>query len=328
MSSRSEIPVYNRTDVASKRLLAIIIFGGIISAIAFYAHNTGLLHLAPALASLTLLLAPLWFFGFGLGDWLSERIVSPAYRIAAVATLAIPYLVFAIATGQLRWSVFLFMVFLAVGAALLLHLSRSNPRLTWQDAVVLTVLVAAHLLRIFEPAWPAQFAALPKLFLIDVILYLYTVIRPLPQMGYSLVPTIPAVRIGFREWLFFLPIGVGLGTAMHFTHFHAHWPFAASFGLLVFATFLFVAIPEELFFRGILQNVVETRLRRTPALILASILFGLSHYHRGGTFDPRYILLAAIAGIFYGRAWRARHQLLAAILTHTAVDVVWSTWFR
>jgi uncharacterized protein len=100
------------------------------------------------------------------------------------------------------------------------------------------------------------------------------------------------------------------------------------FRLLVFATFLFVAIPEELFFRGILQNVVETRLGRTPALILASILFGLSHYHRGGTFDPRYILLAAIAGIFYGRAWRARHQLLAAILTHTAVDVVWSTWFR
>jgi uncharacterized protein len=40
------------------------------------------------------------------------------------------------------------------------------------------------------------------------------------------------------------------------------------------------------------------------------------------------VFLASIAGIFYGRAWRANRQIFASIVTHTAVDVVWSLWFR
>jgi hypothetical protein len=58
------------------------------------------------------------------------------------------------------------------------------------------------------------------------------------------------------------------------------------------------------------------------------VLFGLSHFHKGAAFNWRYVLLAAIAGIFYGRAWRARRKVLASSITHTAVDVVWSLWFR
>lgn len=93
-------------------------------------------------------------------------------------------------------------------------------------------------------------------------------------------------------------------------------------------TFLLIALPEELFFRGILQNLLETRLGRSGALIVASVLFGLSHFNHGSVFDWRYVLLATIAGIFYGRAWRAQRQIFAAVLTHTLVDVVWSLWFR
>jgi len=40
------------------------------------------------------------------------------------------------------------------------------------------------------------------------------------------------------------------------------------------------------------------------------------------------VIIAAIAGIFYGRAWRARRHLFASSLTHTLVDVVWGLWFR
>jgi uncharacterized protein len=83
-----------------------------------------------------------------------------------------------------------------------------------------------------------------------------------------------------------------------------------------------------MFFRGILQNLLESRLDRAPALIVASVLFGLSHFNKGAVFNWRYVLLTTIAGIFYGRAWRARRQLLASVITHTAVDVVWSLWFR
>ncbi len=311
-----------------KAAIAVTLLAAIVYGLWLYAR-AAFPHASAAWLSLALLLAPLWFFGFGLGDWLKQQLASCPQRLLAPALLVIPYLVFAGFTGNMRWTLLAAMFALAVSSSALLESCRSSPRIAWQDVLVLLVFIAVHLLRLLEPAWPdPHLAALPKLFLIDIVLYLYTVVRPLRGIGYSLLPTVTAFRIGFREWLFFLPFGVGIGTALHFTHFHPHWPAPAQVALPIVATFLFVAIPEELFFRGILQNLLETRFGRTAALILAAILFGFSHYHRGGIFDWRYILLAAIAGIFYGRAWCARYQLLAAIITHTAVDVVWSLWFR
>jgi CAAX protease family protein len=280
-----------------------------------------------AFASFALLLAPLWFFGFGAGRSIGRRINSRVLRILLTGLLATPYAVFALPTGQFRWAMAAAIAALTLGLATLLGRSQLEPRLTWQDTAALAILVGVHLLRLLEPAWPGL-AVLSKLLLVDIVLYLYVVIRDLDGIGYSLVPAAGAVRIGLREWLLFLPLGIALGRLLNFTRFHPRWPAAGPLVTATALTFLFVAIPEELVFRGILENLLETRLGRRGALVLAALLFGLSHYHRGGTFDWRYILLAAIAGIFYGRAWRASRRLLASIITHTAVDVVWSVWFR
>ena len=40
------------------------------------------------------------------------------------------------------------------------------------------------------------------------------------------------------------------------------------------------------------------------------------------------VLLAAIAGVFYGRAWRQERRVGASAMTHTLVDTVWSMWLR
>jgi len=287
------------------------------------------LSFAPGFASFALLLAPLWFFGFGAGQYIRQKINSPALRIILPGLLVIPYLVFALPAGVFHGSVAAAILALTLGLATLLGRSQLPSRLTWQDLAALAVLVGTHLLRLLEPAWPYPgLAALPKLLLTDTVLYLYLVVRALDGIGYSLAPTASALKIGLREWLFFLPLGIGLGTLLHFTLFHPRWPVLGPFAGGIVLTFLFIAIPEELFFRGILQNLLETRLDRRCALVLASILFGFSHYHRGGSFDWRYVLLASIAGVFYGRAWGANRQLLASIITHTAVDVFWASWFR
>src|SRR5207245_2987411 len=178
-------------------------------------------------------------------------------------------------------------------------------------------------------AWPyAGLAVLPKLYVADWGLYLYIVVRKLDGVGYSLVPSRHTFLVGLREWVYFLPLGIGLGTVLRFIHFHARVPPAMSLLISVLVTFLLVAIPEEMFFRGILQNLLETRFGRRIALIAAAILFGLAHFNKGVSFTWRYVLLAAIAGVFYGWAWRARRQLLASVITHTAVDVMWSLWFK
>jgi membrane protease YdiL (CAAX protease family) len=286
-------------------------------------------HLTPAFASFALLLAPLWFFGFGAGEWLRNSVQSRVLRIFLPVLLGVPYLVFAVPTGNFHWQFATTIFVLPLALAAFLELPALPPRLFWQDAVVLGALVATYMLRGLAGAWPYPgLAALPKLYVADLALYLYIVVRKLEGIGYSFIPTRAACLIGLREWVYFLPFGIGLGAALSFIHFHPRLPSGTGAAAGVLVTFLLVAIPEEMFFRGILQNLLQTRWKPWIALAVASVLFGLSHFNKGASFNWRYVLLAAIAGIFYGRAWRARRQLLASVITHTAVDVVWSLWFR
>jgi hypothetical protein len=282
-----------------------------------------------AFAGFALLLAPLWLFGFGLGDWIAEQLRSRALRILLPGLLGVAPLVFQVRAGNPNWLLTFEMCALPVVLAALLELSVRDPKLVWQDGFVLAVLVALYMLKVFEPAWPyPSLAVLPKLYVADVALYLYAVNRRLEGMGYSFMPSASAAGIGLREWLFFSPLAIGVGLALGFIHFHARLPSAMAAATAILVTFALVAIPEELFFRGILQNLLETRLGRYGALAVAAVLFGLGHFNKGSAFNWRYVLLAAIAGVFYGRAWRARRQVLAAVIAHTAVDVVWSLWFR
>ena len=132
--------------------------------------------------------------------------------------------------------------------------------------------------------------------------------------------------VGLRECVFYLPIALILGELTGFIHFHAALPSFGKVLAAIIVTSLLVALPEELFFRAVLQNLIETRLGKTAALLVTSVLFGISHFNHAA-FNWRYVLLASIAGVFYGRAWRKDRQILAAIVTHTGVDVVWSLWF-
>jgi membrane protease YdiL (CAAX protease family) len=304
-------------------------------------------HIGSAFACFALLLAVLWFFGFSnpadnVGTGVLARTtraklaifsgITPSrrlLRVLAPACLAIPYAIFAIPRGEFQWTYFIALAALPVALSALLEYSRLEQKFAWQDFVALFSIALILELRVFSGAWPYDgLGSLPKLYLADVALYLYLVVRRLDGVGYSFIPQLNDFKIGVREWLFFLPLALGLGFATHFIWFVPRHPSIGHVAGALLITFLLTAIPEELFFRGILQNLLTPRLGQTKALILTSCLFGLSHFHKGATFNWRYVLIAAIAGVFYGRAWQARRHLLASSLTHTLVDVVWGLWFR
>jgi membrane protease YdiL (CAAX protease family) len=302
-------------------------------------------HIGSAFACFALLLAVLWFFGFGddpVDTVVRARVVSAEFansankqhaeslgRVLAPAALALPYVVFAVPRGEFRWVWAIGLAALPVVLSALLEYSRLEPKFTWQDFVALLGIALILELRVFSGAWPYNgLGSLPKLYLADVALYLYLIIRRLEGVGFSFVPQWHDVKIGLREWVFFLPFALGLGFATGFISFSPRHPSIGHMAAALLITFLLTAVPEELFFRGILQNLLTPRLGQTRALILTACLFGLSHFHKGAAFNWRYVLLAAIAGVFYGRAWRARGRLFASSLTHTLVDVVWGLWFR
>lgn len=253
-------------------------------------------------------------------------------RIALPAVLCVPYALIADAFGMFRWQWLALYALLPIVMAFLLDQAReadTSSRGDWRDFLVLATLGLAVDLRWLEPAWPHGLAAAGKMLLLDAGLYGFLAVRLLDGVGFDLRLKARDVEIGLREFLFYAPIAIVLGLALGFIHFHASWPAPLrALGAYVF-TFFFIAIPEELFFRGWVQNLLERRIGRTAALMTTAVLFGLSHWNKQtANFNWRYVLLAAIAGVFYGRAWRSQRRVGASALTHATVDTLWSLWFR
>ncbi len=286
--------------------------------------------MASAFASFALLFAPYWFFGFGLAPVLAERLRSRAARILAPGLLLIPYLVFALSRGEFRAGYAAVLFAIPAGlAALFVLLPPKTSALSIQDVVVLLAAGLPVEFGWLRGAWPHPgLASMPKLLLVDAVLYAYLVVRPLEGVGYDFRVRLQDLTVGLREWLFFAPLGIGLGLALHFIHLGGWAASGPRFAASWLVTFFFVAVPEELFFRGLLQNLLEGRLGRRGALAAAAVIFGLSHFNKPLPFNWRYVLLATFAGVFYGRAWRDRRRVACSAITHATVDVVWGTWFR
>ncbi len=240
---------------------------------------------------------------------LAVRVVLPAMLVGPYAVIAATHHIF-----RWQWCV-LYAALPVVIAWLLARASVADPeqRGNWRDAVILLTLGLTVDLRWLDAAWPAG---------------LRGSIRRLTDTGFDFHLHWSDLKTGLRELLFFAPAVLVLGMALGFLHPHADKPAAGNAALTWAGIFVFVAAPEELFFRAWVQNLLERRVGRRAALVIASVLFGLAHFNkRSAHFNWRYVLLATIAGIFYGRAWRERRRLPASTITHTCVDWLWSWWF-
>ena len=286
-------------------------------------------HLPSTFVAFALLLAPYWFFGFGLADVLAS-IRSRAARVLLPALLVLPYLAFSIPRAEFRWVYGLLLPAITVGlAGLFEFIGPTSAAIAWQDLVALCVTGFPVEFRLLSGTFPhAGLSAFSKLLLLDAVLYAYLVVRRLDGVGYDFVPRLRDFAIGLRNWALYACIALPLGFLLHFISLYRRLPSPGSVAAALLVTFFFVAIPEELFFRGLLQNMLEARYGQNRALVIASIIFGLSHFNKPLPFNWRYVLMASIAGIFYGLAWRDRRRLLSSGTTHTLVDVVWSLWFR
>jgi uncharacterized protein len=295
-----------------------------------------------AIATLGLELIPAIAFGFA-----AEPIARAVERWPTIVRLlipaffAIPYIVIAASYQIFLWRWFaLYAVLPIIVAWLLSQAAKSDPaqRGNWRDALILLTLGLAVDLRWFVSAWPIGLAPLNELLLVDIGLYGFLAIRRLSGTGFNFRLKWSDWKTGLRELLFFAPIVLLLGLALGFIHPHTNrgfkiisLPVVWNFPLTWIGIFFFTAAPEELFFRAWVQNLLERRIGRRAALIVASIVFGLSHFNKRNPasrhFNLPYVILATIAGIFYGRAWRDQRRVPASTITHATVDWLWSWWF-
>jgi membrane protease YdiL (CAAX protease family) len=166
-------------------------------------------------------------------------------------------------------------------------------------------------------------------------------VRELPGFDYRLAPRLRDLAPTLPAYVGVLVLCVPAGLATGFVHWPGvNFPATVADGLKVSAVagpaiFLTIALPEELFFRCVLQGGLERRLKRPIwALLVASLAFGLMHWNNSESthgllrLQLVYFGLATIAGVIYGLAYRRGGSILASAIVHTLVDLSWHLFFQ
>jgi hypothetical protein len=259
-------------------------------------------------------------FGSGVG-----------YLVGAVVFLG--YLIYGIGTNNFsigRVAAITALIF--VSLALAASAERKAPG-AWQDYVTIAAVWTAVK---FSPShwfWPYPGNRLAYVFTVllcvNVALATFVLVRRFSGVGYNIGwgPRWTVYIAG--SFLAFAAIAIPLGTAMHFVQFAPRWSEWKTLPFLTLAILCFTAWPEEFLFRGLLQNILARSSRNeNVGWVVASILFGFSHITNMGFPNWRYVILASIAGLFYGWTWRKTGSIFASAIVHALVDAIWHFLFR
>ncbi len=208
----------------------------------------------------------------------------------------------------------------------------ARDRISWLDfAAVLIVWLPVEfrwIYRLFPYPQPLTHT-LTILLAINAGLAAFIFTRQLEGIGYVL-----EWRRGFAKAFainlaLFTVIAIPLGEAIGFIHWDPSLSRLRSSAIFALGILVFTAWPEEFLFRGLLQNLLTRTFRsERGGLLVAAVIFGFSHIVHAPFPNWKYVILATIAGIFYGRAWMKTGSLVPGTLVHAAVDILWHLLFR
>jgi len=160
-------------------------------------------------------------------------------------------------------------------------------------------------------------------------LVLFIGYRPLPGMKYNLPRHARDLWLPLAAFVILAPILAALGIALGFIP-PPHLPvktvrsMAGALGVIFAGT----ALPEEILFRSLIQNLLMLRFgANVRTLLAAAFLFGCAHLDNGPQPLPnwRYMILATVAGIAYGKVFERAASVTSSALLHMLVD--WTKHF-
>jgi uncharacterized protein len=160
-------------------------------------------------------------------------------------------------------------------------------------------------------------------------LVLFLCFRSFPGLKYDLPSCKRDAWLPLAGYAVAAPVLIALGIAIGFIPL-PHLPtqtssrMAGTFGLIFVGT----AIPEEILFRSLIQNLLMLRYGESArTLITASVIFGCAHLDNGPQPLPnwRYAILATIAGIAYGKVFQKASSVVSSACLHALVD--WTKHF-
>ena len=254
-----------------------------------------------------------------------------------------PYLIYAIPTGVFSFfSAAKLSLLCALIAGLFVFVPTHKKGLCGVDLLVLMLLAypmvsgVSTLFREFyispHPGVP-NLSILGKMMLIPLGAIVFLSIRGVILTGFRFQISLAEFWVGVRNYIFFLLIGLPIVLATGFTSWDPtpvrDWTYVLVILGNILGIYLFVALGEELFFRGLIQNLLMQRgFSQWRAQLLVSILFGAVHLGRGTFPNWKYGFSSAVAGWFYGRAYSTNNSVPASAVTHTLVVLTWRFMFE
>jgi membrane protease YdiL (CAAX protease family) len=251
----------------------------------------------------------------------------PVLALGIVASALAPYCAYTVPTGTFHWAGLGLLVSLAAAASFCYLCLPANG---YTDTIFLMFMAAVVLCGAFPAIYPSPAPGV-RLEILGQMMWTRTGVmvilwfRRAEGIGFGFLPTAQEWSIGLRNYLYFLPVGMPLALSIGLIRFRPlplPWWMAAAVGLGTFLGMLWVvALAEEFFFRGLVQQWLSRRLdSRVWGVVLASVAFGLVHLPFRAFPNWRFALVAAVAGLFYGRAYSQAGGIRAAMIAHALVN--------
>jgi uncharacterized protein len=211
------------------------------------------------------------------------------------------------------------------------YLARRSPAPGWVDFLIIALLwfplefSIGHQWVPLRAQGPLHLVAYGISIVLGLAIFL--LFRRLSGMKYNLPRSgsdLTNLLLGFAACA---PILIALGRFIGFLP-PFHWPphptparIGSQYLIILGAT----ALPEEILFRALIQNCLMQRLgSSTWTLLLAAFIFGCAHLDNGPQPMPnwRYMILATIAGVAYGKVFEKSSSVFASAGLHALVDLI------
>jgi membrane protease YdiL (CAAX protease family) len=296
----------------------------------YYARAKGI----PAAVAAPLIAAFLveYFFylvpGFeGLRNWLSDRIPPRTLALGLAISALAPYLIYSLPSGQFRLIAAARLAAFVLVVSFWYILRRPAPA---SDLALLALVAAALVAKFFRQIYISpvpQVSILGQLMLIRLVASVMLMIREVEGTGFGFLPTAKDWKIGLRNFLWFLPIGVALMAGLGMLRLKTSWMELAFAPLQFLGILWVVALSEEFLARGLLQRwIADWTGRPRVALALASAAFGATHlWFPPGFPNWRIAIIASVLGWFCGKSYEEAGGVRAAMVTHALIVTTWRT---
>ncbi len=247
-----------------------------------------------------------------------------------VASAVLPYSIYALPTGVFDGRTLAALALLAAGVVFWFRLLPAHPL---ADLAFLTGMGMVVLAKTFERLYPApleplEVSILGQLMWIRLGVFAAVELRRFEGLGFGFVPDRREWRIGFKYYAYCMPLTAALAFGLRFARFDPPADLWWRLPLTFLGALWVVALSEERFFRGVLQQTVGRCWGAGAGLLVASLAFGAVHMRFRGFPNWEFSALAAVAGLFYGRAYLEGGGVRAAMVTHALVVTTWRTLFR